>query len=406
MNPEVKENTPPSPPTTPVGTAPIPSVENPPLKKKRAKMIILTTLSFLLIAALTFLYWWVFVRNQVYTDDAYVNGNTIHISSQIAGRVNAFYADIPQYVQEGQLLISIDPTDFLQDLDSKKAALAQTVRDVQNLYERVAELQANVVVNRVRLDEYEKDLKRRAAAIGIKGVSREDFEHAESNVLATRSELTMAEKQLQEAKISAGTTPIENHPLIESAKTALRIAYVNLQRCNVYAPASGYIGQRSIQVGEWISPNQTLMTIIPLEQMWIDANYKETQLEDIRIGQPVDISSDMYGGDVLYKGKIVGLGTGTGSAFSLLPPQNATGNWIKIVQRLPVRISFDPEQLKQFPLVIGLSVETTTHTEDLSGQRFITMPAYQPIAKTNIYDYSLEKIEREINEIIRNNLLR
>jgi membrane fusion protein (multidrug efflux system) len=301
------------------------------------------------------------------TDDAYVAGNLVQVTAQVAGTAVEIRADETELVRQGEPLVVLDNADAMMAMERAKAELAETVRQVRQFYERSAQLQANVTLRETDLLRVRDDLKRREAAIGDGSISLEELEHARSQVVGAKAALALAQHEARAAGALVDGTSLARHPSVERAKTRLREAYLGLARASVPAPVTGYVAKRSVQVGQRITPGMALMAVVPLEQIWADANFKEGQLQHLRIGQPVEVRSDIYGEAITYKGKVVGLGMGTGSAFSLLPPQNATGNWIKVVQRVPVRVALDREQLQKYPLRIGLSLEVQVDTHDRSG---------------------------------------
>ncbi|CDZ81390.1 Multidrug resistance protein MdtN [Candidatus Rubidus massiliensis] len=370
---------------------------------KRRKLIWITSLALILLTLLIGLYWFFYLRWEESTDDAYVDGYMITLSPQVQGSVTAFYADDTDKVVEGQLIVQIDPTDYLLAFEQEKVSLALAVRQVSQLIQEVKQREADVNIQKARLERTKQDLENRLKLRGTKSLSKEDYEHASADFRAQEAALIQSERLLDSAKANLGTTNPLHHPLIEQEKVRLRNAFVNLQRCKVLAPTHGFVAKRNVEVGEWITPGTPLMNIIPLDDVWIYANYKETQLQWLREGQPVDIEADIYGRRVIYKGKIEGILGGSGSVFSLLPPQNATGNWIKIVQRVPVKVTIDKEQLKDFPLLLGLSVYTTASLRDTSGPFLSLAKRTEKVAATNIYDISFTALNETIEEIIQQN---
>ncbi len=367
-------------------------------------MIILTTLIILTIAALLLLYWLIWGQFEEYTDDAYVGGNTVIINSQINGIVSAIYTDNNDFVQKGQLIVLLDSTDAALALEKREAELANTVRQVVQLFEKVVEMQAQVVTREAEVARAFLDFEHRRGLVEVGGVSVEDFEHAEIALAVAEAELLLSQAQLESVRAEVGNTTVETHPIVNVAKENVREAWVTLQRCRLIAPVDGIAAQRKTQVGQQIRPGETLLWIIPFDEMWVDANYKETQLKNLRIGQEVKVKSDLYGRAARYHGKIEGIAGGTGSVFSLIPPQNATGNWIKIVQRLPVRIKLDPEELKKHPLRLGISMEVTTDTHDRSGHVLPLAAPLRPLYQTDVYQNQTAGVNERITYIIRDNI--
>jgi membrane fusion protein (multidrug efflux system) len=302
-------------------------------------------------------YWAQVVRYRQSTDDAYVGGNVVQITPQISGTVIAIGADDTQFVKSGQALVRLDPADARVALDQAEAQLARTVRDVRNLYATSSQLAATVQMRETELAATQSDLARRQR-LGVSGaVSGEELQHSADAVKTAHAELLAAEQQLVANRARVDGTTLKDHPQVRDAAAAVRNAYLTLERTELTAPVAGFVARRNVQLGQRVSPGATLMAVVPLDQVWVDANFKEPQLAHMRIGQPVKLTADLYGGHVVYHGTVAGFGAGTGAAFSLLPAQNATGNWIKIVQRVPVRIALDPREIAAHPLQIGLSMK-------------------------------------------------
>ena len=320
------------------------------------KWMIVSTILFS-VAALLAGGWWVFWgRYSKGTDDAYVHGNQVKLTAQIDGYVTSIHADDTALVEEGQILVELDTTDRTIAFERAKSELALRVRDVKKLFENVCVLTGEYEKAQVQVLEMEILYNNRKAVVETGAIAEEDYIIAESNFLKAKSSLETARYNLQKAITEVKHTTIDTHPLVEQAKAVLRETYVNLQRCVIRSPVTGIVAERSVQVGEAIRPDMPLLSVIPLHQMWVEANFKEIDLASIRIGQQVRIRADMYGWGTHYHGEVVGIAIGTGAVFSPLPPQNATGNWIKIVQRLPVRIAINPDQLRRRPLRLGLSL--------------------------------------------------
>lgn len=374
--------------------------------KKRNVILIIVGAVFA-IALILWLLYYIFVgRFYVETDDAYVQGNQVMLTPQVASSVVAIYADNTDLVEQGQLVVELDKSNFLIALEEKKKNLANTVREVARLFENVGEQEALVEVRQSELDQQNYYLENRQDLKGTGAISVEDYETSSTNVSTAQANVTYALKQLTAAKVLVAGTTIESHPRVQAAVNELKEAYLNLIRCDVISPARGYVARRSVQVGDYVPAGTTLMMIVPLDFLWFDANYKETQLKNVRIGQPVEFTADLYGKGVTFHGTVLGFTGGTGSAFALLPAQNATGNWIKIVQRLPVRISIDPSEIKEHPLFIGLSIRSSIDVHDTNGRMLCLSPQIEPVYATFIYDRQTQELEskaREINEIIEAN---
>ena len=302
-------------------------------------------------------YWAQVLRYQQSTDDAYVGGNVVQITPQISGTVVAIGADDTQFVKAGQALVRLDPADARVALDQAEAQLARTVRDVRNLYATSSQLAAAVQMRQTELNAAQSDFTRRQRLGASGAVSGEELQHAADAVKTAQAELLAAQQQLVANRARVDGTTLQDHPQVRDAAAAVRNAYLTIERTELAAPVAGFVARRNVQLGQRVSPGTPLMAVVPLDQVWVDANFKEPQLAHMRIGQPVRLSADLYGGHVLYHGRIAGFGAGTGAAFSLLPAQNATGNWIKIIQRVPVRIALDPREIAVHPLQIGLSMK-------------------------------------------------
>ncbi|HEY2340113.1 MAG TPA: efflux RND transporter periplasmic adaptor subunit [Steroidobacteraceae bacterium] len=302
-------------------------------------------------------YWAQVLRYHQSTDDAYVGGNVVQITPQISGTVVAIGADDTQFVKAGQALVRLDPADARVALDQAEAQLARTVRDVRNLYATSSQLDAAVQMRQTELNAAQSDLARRQRLGASGAVSGEELQHAADAVKTAQAELLAAQQQLAANRARVDGTTLKDHPQVRDAAAAVRNAYLTLERTELAAPVAGFVARRNVQLGQRVSPGTPLMAVVPLDQVWVDANFKEPQLAHMRIGQRVSLSADLYGGHVLYHGTIAGFGAGTGAAFSLLPAQNATGNWIKIIQRVPVRIALDPREIAVHPLQIGLSMK-------------------------------------------------
>jgi membrane fusion protein (multidrug efflux system) len=303
------------------------------------------------------------------TDDAYVSGNVVEITPQISGTVVAIGADDTQFVKAGQPLVRLDRADAQVALDEADAELGRTVRDVRNLYATSAQLAADVALKETELARAQSDLERRSRLGASGAVSGEELQHARDAVRVAEAALAAARQQLAANRARVDGTTIDNHPQVRAAAAAVRNAYLTYSRTELPAPVSGFVARRNVQLGQRVSPGTALMAVVPLDEVWVDANFKEPQLATLRVGQPVRLTADLYGSHVAFHGHVAGFGAGTGSAFSVLPAQNATGNWIKIVQRVPVRIALDSRELAAHPLQIGLSMRVDVDVHDESGAR-------------------------------------
>jgi membrane fusion protein (multidrug efflux system) len=329
----------------------------------------------------------------------------VQVTPQLAGTVTKIFADDTNLVKAGQPLVALDTADADVAVAQAEAQLAQTVREVRTLYASQAQSGANVSVRQAELARARDDLARRKALAGTGAISGEEIRHAESAVTAAQAALEAAREQLASGKALTEGTSVEKHPNVQRAAARLQEVLLAQSRSTLYAPVSGEVAKRNVQVGQRINPGAPLMAIVPLDQLWVDANFKESQLREMRIGQPVTLTSDVYGSNVKYEGKIVGLAAGTGSAFALLPAQNATGNWIKVVQRVPVRISLDPKQLAEHPLRIGLSMraEVDLHNQDGKPLGEATAPAVA-LTAYGAADFVDARTRQRIDTIVAANL--
>lgn len=369
-------------------------------QKRKKAMIVLGSL-FGVLGIIWLIYYLIWGQFKEYTDDAYVTGNMVQLMPQINGTVIEVNADDTQRVRQGQLLIKLDSADYQVALQRAKADLAQTVRQVRQYYDNVAEAQQKLILDQANLLKAELDLKRRKGLIGNRAVSREEMQHIQTAVDAAQANYRVSQKQLSAARALVENADLYHHPLVETAKANLKTAYLNLKRTQILSPVDGYIAKRTIQPGQQVAMNTVMLAIIPLDDIWVDANYKESSLNHIRVNQPVTLYVDAYP-DLTYHGKVAGLNAGTGSAFSLLPPQNATGNWIKIVQRLPVRIRLDPQEINKNPLQLGLSMRVTINTHNRNGQRMQSKTSSYQFG-TDVYEHQLAEVNTLIAQILRDN---
>ena len=335
------------------------------------------------------------------TDDAYVSGNLVQLTPQVTGTVIAVNTDDTQIVKQGDPVVTLDPADAKLALADAEAQLGQTVRRVSGLYVNNDFYAANVAQREADLARARDDLQRRAAVADTGAVSAEDIAHARDAVSVAQAALDAARQQGEANRALTDRTTVEQHPDVQAAAAKVRTAWLAYARDTLPAPVTGYVAQRRVQVGQRVAPGTPLMAIVPLDGVWVDANFKEVQLKHMRIGQPVTLTSDVYGRAARYHGRIEGFSAGTGSAFATLPAQNATGNWIKIVQRLPVRIALDPAELAAHPLRIGLSMTVDTDTHDQSGSQLGA--AQNTRYRTDVYAQYDTQADAEIDKIIKQN---
>ncbi len=374
----------------------------PETRHKRKEAFIFMGGAFGIIFLIWLIYYLIFGQFEIYTDDAYVSGNLVTLMSQVSGTVIQINADDTDFVHQGQTIIKLNPHDTTIAFKRARAALAQTVRQTRQWYDNAYQAEATVTLRHANLIKSQLDLKRRVGLVGERAISREELQHYQTALQAAEAQYKIALHQSIAAVSLVNHTHLYTHPAVKRAIQDFKIAYLNLQRTTIVAPVTGYIAKRSVQVGQNIAVNTPMLAIVPLDAVWVDANYKESQLSHLRIGQPVTLSADAYD-DVTYHGKVVGLNAGTGAAFALLPPQNATGNWIKIVQRLPVRISLDPDELKKNPLEIGLSMRVTVNARHHNGKQLATISPSQPVYETNVYAHQLADANKLIHHILHAN---
>lgn len=336
------------------------------------------------------------------TDDAYVAGDVVAITARDAGNVVALHADDTQSVRRGEPLIDLDPATADAELAAAEAKLGQAVRSVRSAFSRVDETGAEIGQAAAELSRAQDDLARRRQAAADGAVSGEEVAHAADSVRTASAALALAQSRRAQAASTVQGTNVATNPDVLEAIAAYRRAAIFRSHMHITAPVDGVIAKRGVQLGQQVSPGTPLMAVVPLKRVWIDANFRETQLADLRVGQPVTITADAYGSRVTFHGKVEGLGAGSGSAFALLPAQNASGNWIKIVQRVPVRIALDPRELDRNPLRIGLSVTVEVDTHDHSGI---------PVARAAVRNFQSQQsddggaeVERRIAAIVAANM--
>ncbi len=371
--------------------------------RKRKLLLSLLGAAIVASAAAYGAYYMTYARYHESTDDAYVSGNLVQLTPQVTGTVVAVNADDTQIVKAGDPVVTLDNADARIALGNAEATLGQTVRQVSTLYVNNDFYAANVAQKQSDLARAQDDLRRRQAVAGTGAVSAEDIAHARDTVTAAQAALDAARQQAEANRALTDRTTIEQHPNVQAAAAKVRDAYLAYARNTLPAPVTGYVAKRSVQVGQRVSPGTPLMAIVPLDGVWVDANYKESQLRNMRIGQPVTLTADVYGGKVQYHGRVVGFSAGTGSAFATLPAQNATGNWIKVVQRLPARIQLDQKELEAHPLRIGLSMDVDVDTRDDTGPQLGA--ALNTTYRTDVFAQYGAQADSEIERIIAQNIV-
>jgi membrane fusion protein, multidrug efflux system len=386
-----------------------------PAARRRALILIA---GVVLLAGAAYALYWALVLNHVeYTDNAYVQGNVVQITAQVPGTVVAILADDTDVVKAGQPLLRLDPADARLALAQAEAQLALAVRELRNLVANNATLAAQVAVREAELaraqsevDRAADDVNRRAPLLAGGAVGKEDLAHASAQLATARTAQAVAVSALAAARQALAAnqsltdgTPLADHPNVQRAAVRVREAYIALKRSDLPAPLDGVVARRSVQIGQRVAAGAPLMSVVALDRLWVDANFKEAQLGVLRIGQPVTLTSDVYGRKVKFRGTVSGLGAGTGAAFALLPAQNATGNWIKIVQRVPVRITLAPQDLAAHPLRVGLSMEAAVDVSDTRGRTLADAPRGQPLAQTTVFDVLAGAADAEVARVIAAN---
>jgi membrane fusion protein (multidrug efflux system) len=373
------------------------------LQTRRGRGLLAVAAAVVVVGLAATAYWWLYASHYEKTDDSYVAGDLVNVSSQVSGTVVSIAADETDFVQVGQELVRLDNTDARIALHEAEDQLAKAVRQVRTVFTNRDQLGAVLAQRRADLSRAQSDLDRRKSLGASGAVSAEEISHARQAVDAAQQALIAAEQSLAGGTALLGRTGVSDNPDVQAAATAVERAWLTLRRTSIRAPVSGYVARRSAQLGERTSPGNPLIAIVPLDRLRVEANFKEVQLNRMRIGQPVSIVADLYGSRVEYRGTVAGLGLGTGAAFALLPAQNATGNWIKVVQRVPVRIALDPQQLAAHPLRIGLSTRASVDVRNDSGQQLALAPRKDPVLVTSIYDVDNTEITTRIAQIVAEN---
>jgi membrane fusion protein (multidrug efflux system) len=401
--------------TAPETPVPTPHAAGNP-KRKRA---LLSIAGIVILAGLGWAaYEWLVASHYESTDNAYVQGNVIQITPQIGGTVVAILADDTDFVKAGQALVKLDPADAQLALDLARANLAQSVRQVRTLYANNATLaaqialhEADVVKAQTEIARASDDFRRRQSLAGDGAVSKEELNHSQTQVANAKSALgaalagvAAARQQLASNQAMTEGVSVERHPSVQAAAAKVREAWLANARTVLPAPVDGFVARRSVQLGQRVAAGTPLMAIIAPQQMWVDANFKEVQLRNIRIGQSVKLTADLYGKKFEYNGVVSGLGLGTGAAFALLPAQNATGNWIKVVQRVPVRVTLDPAELAQSPLRVGLSMLVTVDVSNTGGKSLADAPRAAAQVQTTVYEALENGAAQEVQKIVTANL--
>jgi len=385
----------------------------------RRKKALVAVAAVTLLGGIAYGAWYVLVASYFeHTDNAYVQANVVQVTSQVGGTVVSIGADDTDRVRAGQVLVRLDPADAQVALDQAQAQLAQAVREVRTLYANNGSLSAQVSLRQADLSRAQNelaraqdDVQRRSPLVASGAVGKEEFVHAQAQLAVARSGVSAAESALLAAReqltsnqsLTEGTS-VSEHPNVARAAARVREAYLAVQRAALLAPLDGHVAKRTVQVGQRLQAGAPVMTLVALERPWVDANFKENQLQRIRIGQPATLTADVYGQKVVYHGTVSGLGAGTGAAFALLPAQNATGNWIKVVQRVPVRVSLDEAEVKAHPLRVGLSMLVEVDVKNQDGAVLAQAPREQPVARTTVYDDLQKDADALVQRIVSRNL--
>ena len=373
------------------------------MQNRRRVWLAVLALAVIVVALVVAGWWFFYARFYQSTDDAYVAGDLVTVNSQVSGTVVAISTDETDYVRAGEELVRLDATDGRIALQDAEQQLARTVRQTRTVFANRDQLRAVVSQRRADLARAQADFNRRKNLAVTGAVSGEELGHAQDTLSAARDALTAAEKSLAASLALVGHTGVADNPDVQAAATQVERAWLALVRASVRSPVTGYVARRTVQLGQQISPGAPLMAIVPLERLRVDANFKEVQLRRMRIGQPVRVVTDLYGRHLEYHGRVAGLGLGTGAAFALLPAQNATGNWIKVVQRVPVRVTLDPQELREHPLRIGLSTTATVDVRNDSGAVLAQAPRQEPVLATSTYDIDRGEITGRIAQISQDN---
>ncbi|MDR0339820.1 MAG: efflux RND transporter periplasmic adaptor subunit [Desulfovibrio sp.] len=369
---------------------------------------LLTALAVLfLLAGLGWGAWWQLVlRFEESTDNAYVAGNLVRVSPQVTGNIEAIHVDDNDLVEAGQLLVRLDKTDAELALGRARSSLADAVRQTASLMAESRRLASLAVLRRKELEKARGDYERRRDRRTAMAVSEEELSHARDDMAIAELALKVAEDDLLRNRLLLQDNPLREQPPVRRQAHLVREAWLALKRCDIRSPVRGLVAKRSAQAGLYVTPATPLMAVVPLNEVWVDANFKEVQLERMRPGQKAVVRVDLYGSSVSYAGVVEGFAAGTGSSFSLLPPENATGNWIKVVQRVPVKIVLSQEEIAKSPLLVGLSCTVRVNVGvEPEAREAVRAPSErdEPLFSTDVLAQDLAAIDRDIESIIRAN---
>ncbi len=372
-------------------------------RSSRNKHLLLLSLFFVAVAVGAGIWWFNMLYGSETTDDAYVAGNVVPVMPQVAGNVITLHVEDTQLVKAGMPLVEMDPTDARLALLRAETQLAQTLRQVQRQMAELKQFDASIALRQAELDRVAGDQHRREVLGMNNAVGKEEVLHARQSVIAGRAALQVAVLQRKALYVKLQNTLLAEQPEVRHSAELVRQAWLDLQRMTILSPVSGVIAKRSVQVGSHVAVGTPLMAVVPLDQLWVDANFKEVQLEKFRIGQPVELQADLYGDKITYHGEVEGLAAGTGGVFSLLPAQNATGNWLKVVQRLPVRIKLRADELQQHPLRLGLSMLVTVDVSKSDGPLLTEAKPKAALATTQSLNVDLRGADERVARIIADN---
>ncbi|MFC0337962.1 membrane fusion protein, multidrug efflux system [Kushneria avicenniae] len=378
--------------------------EAPVSRKKRNIILLVIALVFILAGVGWYLLNALVLSTRVITDDAYVQGDQVNVSAQINATVTAINTENTEPVKRGEVLLELDDSDTRNALDQAAGQLAQAVRRYRQQRAQAVQLDAAVVTARAQFERARDEYQRRRPLLAQRAASKEEVDSARRQYNAAQAQLEQARAQARAAHALIDGNDLWHDPGVLQARAAYRNAWLAQRRTQVISPVDGYVASRQVQLGQSVQAGQPLLTIVPLHDLWVEANFKETQLGRVRIGQPATVTTDFYGDDVVYHGHVAGLSAGTGAAFSLLPAQNATGNWIKVVQRVPVRITLDDDHIDQHPLRVGLSTYTRIELDTgVDGPMLAQTPGVREPQHTAVFDARQQQADDAAMAIIRDN---
>ncbi len=374
--------------------------------RQRNRRLVAVTLVIMVLLTFYFAYWWRFNKDWVGTDDAFVSGHLVNVKAQTEGAVIEILAENTQTVKQGQLLARLDGVRAKIELQHAEAALAEAVRAIAALKISVQTYTHKIAAKQAELDQVQHDLRRFKGAEKDGGASAQQIQNANDKISELKAAIAALQSEKSGVEAQVQGVSVDKHPAVEKAKNLLRRAFLAYHRRNITAPLSGYVAKRRVQVGDTVKEGVPLMVIVPLDDLWIEANLLETQARDVRPGQTAEITTDLYGSEVVYHGKVQGLQPGTGSSFALFPADNSTGNFIHVAERVPVRIGLNSDELSAHPLRPGLSTFTRIRTSEKGENLLSSMVKTEGDANytTDIFNNELNKSEALIIEIIAKNI--